>query len=313
MSSAHLGETFDIHGGGRDLIFPHHENEIAQSRGAYGAGSFARHWLHNGFINFAGEKMSKSLGNFFTIREILALYTGEALRYFLLTVHYRHSLNFDLEVPCPACGTLLESAVQDRDRCPECGAKLTPDALKRSLRFPGLEEADERVAYVYGTRQAAARFLAASPADGGQAGEVLPSVAQLGRAFDDALLQDLNTPAALAVLSEPLREVNALLAGGKGVDRALRRRTLDQFLHELARVAEVLGCFGEDPDAYLAARRDLKARRIGLDVDRVERLVAERLEARNRRDFAVADRLRDELQALGVVVRDSSSGTDWSL
>ena len=97
MSTTHLGETFDIHTGGRDLIFPHHENEIAQSRGAQGDGTYARHWVHNGFINFAGEKMSKSLGNYWTIREILKLYTPEALRYFLMTVHYRSGLNFEVE------------------------------------------------------------------------------------------------------------------------------------------------------------------------------------------------------------------------
>ena len=102
MSSTHLGDTFDIHGGGRDLIFPHHENEIAQSQGAHGDDTFARYWVHNGFIDFAGEKMSKSLGNFFTTREILdALRPPRSVRYFLLTVHYRSGLNFEVEVHLP--------------------------------------------------------------------------------------------------------------------------------------------------------------------------------------------------------------------
>jgi len=123
MSSTHLGETFDIHGGGRDLIFPHHENEIAQSQGAHGDETFARHWVHNGFINFAGEKMSKSLGNFFTIREILSLYTGEALRYFLMTVHYRHGLNFDIEVSCPGCGESIDATAS---QCLTCLRERSP-------------------------------------------------------------------------------------------------------------------------------------------------------------------------------------------
>src|SRR5690606_32471055 len=125
MARLHLGETFDLHGGGRDLIFPHHENEIAQSQGALGPGTFAQHWLHNGFVDFAGEKMSKSLGNFFTIREVVALYPPEALRYFLLGVHYRSGLNFDVEVPCPACAHPLAPEHQDGGgACPACGAAL---------------------------------------------------------------------------------------------------------------------------------------------------------------------------------------------
>ena len=139
MSATHLGDTFDIHAGGRDLIFPHHENEIAQSEGAHGDHSFARYWVHNGFIDFAGEKMSKSLGNFWTIREILKLYTPEALRYFLMSVHYRSGLNFEVELP---------------------EGDLTDEEARRQARFPALEEADERVAYVYATLQGARELLA---------------------------------------------------------------------------------------------------------------------------------------------------------
>ncbi|MFO7653727.1 MAG: cysteine--tRNA ligase [Candidatus Krumholzibacteriia bacterium] len=316
MSSAHLGETFDIHAGGRDLIFPHHENEIAQSRGAHGPATFARYWIHNGFINFAGEKMSKSLGNFFTIREVLELYSGEALRYFLLTVHYRHGLNFEIELPCPACAALLAEPEQDAGRCAACGRELSADELRRQLRFPGLEEADERVAYVYATLEAASR--AAGGGSGRDTGrpadhEVAPAVAQLLAGFCEPLRQDFNTPAALGALSEPLREVNGLLAASRGVDPDLRRRTLRRFLADMAVVAEVLGCFGQDPAVYLAARRDARARRIGLDVVRVEALVAERLAARRARDFATADRVRAELLAMGVTVQDTSEGTAWSL
>jgi len=282
MSSRHLGRTFDIHAGGRDLIFPHHENEIAQSQGAYGEGTFARYWVHNGFINLAGEKMSKSLGNFWTIREILDLYTGEALRYFLLSVHYRTGLAFEV------------------------------DQTPAGPRFPGLEEADERVAYVYATVAGARAALGGTAADD-QEGAVTEAVATLGEGFAAAMRGDFNTPAALGALSRPLGEVNGLLASAKGVAKDVRRRSLARFLREMATVAQVLGCFGEDPDAYLARRRDLKVRRLGLDRDRIEALVAERGRARAGRDWAAADRIRDELAALGVNVKDTPAGSVWTL
>ncbi|HOX25455.1 MAG TPA: cysteine--tRNA ligase [Candidatus Krumholzibacteria bacterium] len=287
MSSTHLGTSFDIHCGGRDLIFPHHENEIAQSQGAYGEHTFARYWVHNGFINFAGEKMSKSLGNVWTIRQVLDLYPAETLRYFLLTVHYRTGLNFEIE----------ERAT--------------------GVRFPGLEDADDRVAYVYETLAGARGELgvaSGSDAAGGiSPGEVTPGVADLAAAFAEAMRNDFNTPAALGVLSKPLAEVNGLIGSGKGVARDVRRRTLARFLADLRTVSAVLGCFGQAPATFLATRRDLKAARMGLDTARVERLVAERGAARAARDWAAADRLRDELAALGVAVKDGPAGSVWSL
>ena len=309
MSSTHLGDTFDIHGGGRDLIFPHHENEIAQSQGAHGEDTFARYWVHNGFINFAGEKMSKSLGNFWTIREILSLYTGEVLRYFLMTVHYRHGLNFEVQVVCPACEVVLDLAQQEAAKCQACGHEIDAAALERSVRFPGLEEADERVAYVYATLEGA-RAVAG---DSDPAGEVAEAVDGMLDAFVEALRNDFNTPAALGVLSKPLSEVNGLLASGKGVAKDVRRRTLARFGRDLDIVAGVLGCFGAEPAAYLASRRDLKAARIGLDRQRVEDLLAERSRAREAKDWAEADRLREVLADLGVMIKDGPAGTVWSL
>ncbi len=312
MSSTHLGETFDIHTGGRDLIFPHHENEIAQSQGAHGEGTFARHWVHNGFINFAGEKMSKSLGNFSTIREILTRYPGESLRYFLLTVHYRSGLNFDVEVTCPACGAEMGEAAQDAGLCDACQHQCDAAQIKQRMRFPSLEEADDRASYVYTTLLGVRQALASgAPSD--LEGEVTEGVAGLREGFREAMLNDFNAPAALGVLSKPLSEVNGLLASAKGVDKQRRRRTLARFAAEIAEVGDVLGLFRADPEAWLARRRDLKAARMGLDVARVESLVAERAAARQARDFAGADRVRDELLALGVTVQDGADGTGWSL
>ncbi len=312
MSSTHLGDTFDIHGGGRDLIFPHHENEIAQSQGAHGEGTFARYWVHNGFINFAGEKMSKSLGNFFTIREILTSYSAEALRYFLLTVHYRHGLNFEVSVHCPGCRGELSAEAQDSGHCAACGRDTPPEQLKQQVRFPGLEDADDRVAYVYKTLRAARSLLdeAKQPAGDGPIAEV---VAEMLPEFLAAMRQDFNTPAALGVLSKPLAEINTLLAASKGIDRGRRHRTVARFMSDLQTVNEVLGCFGQDPDSYLAARGAQKARRLGLDVATVERLLAERTAARQTKDWEAADRLRDEITAMGVTIKDGPTGSTWDI
>jgi len=312
MSTRHLGTTFDVHAGGRDLIFPHHENEIAQAQALGGTDSYARHWVHNGFVNFAGEKMSKSMGNFFTIRELRALYHPQVLRYFLLGVHYRSSIGFEVEVRCPACGKTLSSEEQEAGRCDGCQA--TPDGreLRSQVRFPGLEQADERVAYVYDTLQRSHRFLATGkPA--GATGSVADAVAGMREGVFAAMADDLNTAAALGALSEPLSEVNRLLDSGKGVDKGLRRRTVARFVGEMAEVAGILGIFGQDPADYLRARRDLKAARIGLDVGRVEQLVEERRQARERKDWETADRRRDELVSMGVTVQDGAEGTTWTL
>ncbi|MCP4570979.1 MAG: cysteine--tRNA ligase [bacterium] len=310
MSSTHLGQTFDIHTGGRDLIFPHHENEIAQSQGAHGDGTFARYWVHNGFINFDGEKMSKSLGNFFTTREITALYDPETVRYFLLTVHYRSGLNFELEVPCPACGAVLLKAAQEAGRCPACGAEHDDEALKRSVRFPGLEEAEDRLAYVYGTLAQARTFLDSAKRPGADE-PPLEHTAGLLESFTGHMANDFNTGGALGALSKPLNEVNGLLAGGKGVSKPVRWATLSSFAADMGQVASILGCFDQEPAAWLARRRDAKAKRIGLDTGRVDELLVARRAARQAKDWGEADRLRDELTTLGVAVQDGPQGSTW--
>jgi cysteinyl-tRNA synthetase len=311
MSSAHLGDSFDIHTGGRDLIFPHHENEIAQSQGAHGEGTFARYWVHNGFINFDGEKMSKSLGNFFTTREITALYDPETVRFFLLTVHYRSGLNFDLEVACPRCGAAMARAEQESGECAGCGATTPVAELKSRVRFPGLEDADDRLTYIYTTLQRARAFLGGAAAPSGPE-PVLEHTAGMLDAFVAHMRNDFNTSGALGALSKPLGEINGLLDAGKGVGKAVRRQTVARFLSDFAQVGEILGCFGADPDAWLTRRRDLTAARIGLDVARVEELVAARQAARLARNWAEADGLRDRLADLGVAVQDGPAGSVWT-
>ncbi len=310
MSSTHLGDSFDIHGGGRDLVFPHHENEIAQSQGAHGEDTFARYWVHNGFINFAGEKMSKSLGNFFTTREITALYPPESLRYFLLTVHYRSGLNFEVEVPCPGCGALLGRSEQESGLCTACDHHAEVAELRRRVRFPGLEEADDRLAYIYGALRGARAFLAAAKRPAGDE-PVTEHIVGMLPYFLSHMRNDFNTGGALGTLSKPLAEVNGLLASGKGVGKAARYLSLERFTADMQQVAKILGCFGQDPGAWLQRRRDMKAARLALDIARVAELVAKRQEARAAKDWAAADQIRDELTGLGVGVQDGPEGSIW--
>jgi len=311
MSSTHLGDSFDIHGGGRDLIFPHHENEIAQSQGAHGEDTYARYWVHNGFINFAGEKMSKSLGNFFTTREVTAVFEPETVRYFLLTVHYRSGLNFDLEVTCPACEAELVRKAQESGLCPSCNEQTSPADLRQRVSFPGLEEADDRLAYIYSTLAQARAFLATAkaPGDDEPVDEVIAGM--LG-AFVEHMRNDFNTGGALGALSKPLSEINRLLQSGKGIGKSARYLAIARFVQDMEQVAGILGCFGHEPTDWLTRRRDRKASRIGLDVPRVEELLASRIAARGQKDWAAADAIRDELLDLGVSVQDGPEGSVWS-
>ncbi|MBC7794695.1 MAG: cysteine--tRNA ligase [Clostridia bacterium] len=277
MSREHLGSTFDIHGGGKDLVFPHHENEIAQSEAANGT-QFARYWLHNGFVNIDDEKMSKSLGNFFTVREVLKVVDPQALRWFLLSTHYRSPISFS-------------------------------DAA--------LRESEARVIYVYETllRCAASPLMAWSGAAQDEAmlsGPVRDdAVRSIEARFVEAMDDDFNTARALGDLSEVLRLMNDVL--DHPADAETDARTLALARHALAVIAECLGVFGDEPSAVLgriAARR--KAEK-GVDSTEIQALVDARHAARKSKDFKRADELRQELAARGIAIKDTVSGTTWNV
>jgi cysteinyl-tRNA synthetase len=291
MSSRYLGHGFDVHCGGMDLIFPHHENEIAQSEAACpGDGDFARTWIHNGFVNVDKEKMAKSLGNFVTIRQVYDRNDPEALRWFLLGVHYRGPIGFDTEK-------------RDDGR----------------VVFPGVQEAERRVDYLYVTLErlgvvergaepsdAPAKELAATRKIAGEAR------AKVIAALDD----DLNTPAALAVVQEVARVGNELC------DLAVKRRKDAAFLRAAAQCAkevaaalraacEPIGVLQTPSDAYAARTKARRLAILGLTAEAVEQKLADRAAARAAKDFARADAIRKELDALGLEVADSPTGTTW--
>jgi cysteinyl-tRNA synthetase len=295
MSACHLGHGFDIHAGGMDLIFPHHENEIAQSEAAHpGEGPFARVWMHNGFVNVDKEKMSKSLGNFVTVRDVLARNDAEAFRFFLLGVQYRGPIQFDTE---------------------------TRDGR---VVFPGVDEAERRVDYLYETLARLAEMLEDS-------GVTVPSklpqeLATVRAACEQALVRgeagladDLNTPVALAEVGELARLTNEL------ADAFKKRRKDTAFTASAAvvahglrlaleRLADQLGILLTPPREYARRTRERRLSLRQLSAADVDRLVEERVAARRQKDFARSDALRAELTAKGISVRDAPDGTStWSV
>ncbi len=271
MACTHFGDTFDIHAGGKDLVFPHHENEIAQSEAATGQ-PYVRTWMHNGFVNVDAEKMSKSLGNFFTIRDVRKLYHPLAIRWFLLSTHYRAPINY----------------------------------TERNI-----EEASARVWYLQQTLMDLAE--AVGPDGEYDDGPLLEAqlVEGLPERFSAAMDDDFNTALALAELSEPLKLVNELIHGKKGKKRAGRLKTLAALRDNLRPLLGVLGFGDASPEATQAEMRQIALSRRGLTEADVARGIAERAAARERREWAEADRLRDVLAEQGVQLMDTPRGTEW--
>lgn len=323
MSESHLGPTFDIHGGGKDLVFPHHTNEVAQSECCHDGEIYARYWMHNGFVDFAGEKMSKSLGNFFTIREVTRLYHPEALRFFLLTAQYRSPLNFDVESRCPYCDGVLSPDEQSRLKHDACGHELDRDALRGRVRFPGLEEAERRVKYLYETLRRVQRYLATNEAREGDGLQAVFSKAEAPFVpwsdFEKAMDEDFSTPAALAAFVELLKVANLMVDAkekemiGRKLKPADRARLLTEWQGHVSDIGRILGLGLREPEVVLEEQRSRRLSLLGIDRAEVESLLEARKTARAQKDFAAADAARDELTRLGIVVRDLADGVEWSV
>ncbi len=285
MAMKHLGETFDVHGGGKDLVFPHHENEIAQSEGLTGK-PFARYWIHNGFVNIDNEKMSKSLGNFFTLREVLAKVKPDVLRFFFASSQYRSPLDYS-----------------DRSLAE---AKAGLDRLYR------VKEKAER--------GAAAGARASSVPDGDDFSPLRDAPGK----FDEAMDDDFNTAAALGHLFDAVRALNRLAPDDPAEEKEKAGRFLAGYAI-LDPMFGVLGLLREPAGEYFRcgvtgtpepASMEISAQaptvRIALlSEDEIHRRIEDRKIARSRKDFAAADRIRRELDADGVLLEDSKAGTTW--
>jgi cysteinyl-tRNA synthetase len=322
MSLKHLGVTFDIHAGGKDLVFPHHTNEIAQSECRHDGAPMARYWLHNGFINFDGEKMSKSLGNFFTIRDVLQFATGEALRFQLLSTHYRSEVGFDVITTCPKCGVEMNADAQKSGTCGACGATSTRDEIRARVRFPLLEEAEKRVQAIYETRRRVERYLEKNPSEDG------PSLAHVFKgdapfepmkAFVAAMEDDFNTAEAVAAMWGLLTVQNLLVDGkekertGQKLKPAQRACLLREAKNLIEQMGAVLGVGERDPAQFLETQRALRMKAKGVSSEAVSALLAQRAEAKAKKDYAAADAARAALVKLGVEVRDTPDGVEWTL
>ncbi len=274
MSCQTLGETFDIHGGGADLQFPHHENEIAQSEGANGK-PLARFWVHNGFVRVDNEKMSKSLGNFFTIRDVLAKYDAETVRFFIVRAHYRSALNYS-------------DAHLDDAR----------NALKRLYTALSVGDSLLSAFQVVG----AVRLITDLKVDQDD----------LVDAFIEAMDDDFSTPQAIAILFEIARDIGTARNDfvHKGPNQRPSDREMLAFIQkrvsQLRSLGAVLGLLQQDPMAYLQAGA-------GLDEDSIRKLIAQRASAKVAKNFVEADRIRQDLLARGIVLKDSPQGTTWEV
>ncbi len=278
MGFKHLGDTFDIHAGGKDLIFPHHENEIAQSE-AYSGKKFVNYWLHNGFVNINQEKMSKSLGNFFMIRDILNEYDAEVVRLFLLSTHYRSPIDFS-------------------------------DANLKDARS-GLDR-------FYTMKEGIIKFLAGKEPSSAKPEEVVEvadrplyaKIQNLPQGFEEAMDDDFNTAFAIGLIYDLVRDINKYLTEADKKNQDAAYCILSSAMASFENVSKTLGIFLREPEEWFKEGR-LADAKVTIPTERIEEYIHLRNEARARKDWAEADRIRKILDEGGVELFDRADGTVW--
>ena len=273
MAKKYLGDTFDIHGGGQDLVFPHHENEIAQSKCAY-HGNFANYWLHNGFIQINGDKMSKSLGNFFLLREILEKFSGNVVRLFILSTHYRKPINFSFE------------NMEDTK-------KALQNIVKSMNKFEGIVEKykNEKTADIKNL-------------------DFSQKIDEFDKKFEDAMDEDMNTPQALATIFDQIRETNKFISVNKD-ELSTIYAEIEKSYESLKR--KIGNVFGIEIEMENSAKEE-DGENMELTKKLIELLIKLRSEARSEKNFKLSDEIRDELKALGIEIKDNKDGsTDYNL
>ena len=268
MAKKYLGDTFDIHGGGQDLVFPHHENEIAQSKCAY-HGNFANYWLHNGFIQINGDKMSKSLGNFFLLREILEKFSGNVVRLFILSTHYRKPINF--------------SFVNMEDT-----KKTLQNIVKSMNKFENIVEKykNEKIENVKNS-------------------EFSQKIEEFDKKFEDAMDEDMNTPQALATIFDQIRETNKFISTNESEFSTIYYEIKKSYDSLKKKIENVFGIVIEVENTV----KEEDGENMELTKKLIELLIKLRSEARSEKNFKLSDEIRDELKVLGVEIKDNRDGT----
>ncbi|KAI7733404.1 hypothetical protein M8C21_021343 [Ambrosia artemisiifolia] len=274
MSAAYLGYSFDIHGGGMDLIFPHHENEIAQSCAACDKSNIS-YWIHNGFVTIDSQKMSKSLGNFFTIRQVIELYHPLALRLFLIGTHYRSPINY--------------SDIQ-------------------------LESASDRAYYIYQTLQDCEEAVGQQNESSEKENipsEILDCINTFNDVFITSMSEDLHSPVVLSAISDPLKTANDLLHTRKGKKQRARIQSLAAIEKAIRNVLDILGLMPASYHEVLQQMREKALKRAKLTEDQVVEQINERNTARINKEYERSDAIRKDLATLGIALMDSPDGTTW--
>ncbi len=273
MSRKYLGDTFDFHGGGKDLIFPHHENELAQSVGASGK-PFARYWLHHGFVTIKDEKMSKSLGNFLTIREVLERFHPEVLRLLVFSSHYRSPLDYS--------EAALDDAATGLDRLYQCLAAIKGIPKTKATETTIAQSDRERLEGLEGR-------------------------------FNEAMRDDFNSARALGIIFEVVKTINRIVQENKDGLPPQYLDLVSSTGKKITELATIMGLLTQEPDEYLRRKREEMLTGIDISAEKIENLIRERTEARALKDWSRSDAIRDQLLEHGIILKDGPEGTSWSV